>query len=107
MSDFIWFILIGILFALLGIVFSVLGWLIWKKQKMDLIISYHCDKVSEANKPAYCMLLGSGILIMGIGFLISGACTVFIQSALVFVPMTAGLLAGAALLVSAIIKYNR
>lgn len=107
MSDFVWFILTGILLALLGIVFSVLGWLIWKKQRMDLIISYHSDKVSEANKPAYCALLGTGVLIMGIGFLASATCTVFIQSARVFVPMAAGLLAGAVLLVSAIIKYNR
>ena len=106
MSDLIWFIVIGVLLAFLGIVFIMLGWQIWKKQRMDLIISYHSDKVREENKQAYCTLSGSGILIMGFGFLISGISAFFIRSAFVFVPMTAGLVLGIALLVSAIAKYN-
>ena len=106
MSDFVWFIVIGILFVLLGLLFILLGWQIWKKQRMDLIISYHCDKVSEENSRAYCTLAGIGVLIIGIGFLLSGICTVLIRSLLVFVPMTAGLILGIALLISAGIKYN-
>ena len=107
MSDYIWFIVIGVLFALLGFVFFLLGWRIWKKQKMDLIISYHCEKVSEENKQAYCTLSGLGVLIMGIGFFLSAVLTVFTQSAFVFLPMAAGLVLGIILLTSAVIKYNR
>lgn len=107
MSDLIWFIVIGVLLAFLGIVFIMLGWQIWKKQRMDLIISYHSDKVRDENKQAYCTLSGSGILIMGFGFLVSGICAVFIRSAFVFVPMTAGLVLGIVLLTVAIAKYNR
>ena len=72
MSDTIWFIIIGILFAALGVLFIWLGWQIWKKRKINLIISYHCDKVSEENKPAYCSLAGIGVFLMGIGFAFSG-----------------------------------
>ena len=107
MSDLVWFIMIGILFGLLGLVFVILGWQIWKKQKMNLIISYHCDKVNEDNKRAYCTLSGIGVFLIGIGFLLSGICTVLIQSVLVFVPMIVGLVFGIALLASAGIKYNR
>ena len=107
MSDLIWFIVIGVLLAFLGIVFIMLGWKIWKKQRLDLIISYHSDKVRDENKQAYCTLSGSGILIMGFGFLVSGICAVFIRSAFVFVPMTAGLVLGIVLLTVAIAKYNR
>ena len=107
MSDLIWFIIIGILFVLSGVLFIVLGRQIWKKQKMELIISYHCEKVSEENKQAYCMLFGIGVLMIGIGFLLSGICMVWIQSVLTFVPMTVGLVLGIALLISAIVKYNR
>ena len=53
MSDFLWFVIIGVLFVLLGLVFMLLGWHIWKEQKMTLIISHHCDKVSDENKKAY------------------------------------------------------
>ena len=107
MSDFTWFIITSILFVLLGLVFIRLGWQIWKKQRTDLIISYHVDKVSEDNKQAFCTLSGIGILIMGIGFIFSGICTVFIRSVSAFVPMTAGSISGIALLISAIMKYNR
>ena len=107
MSDFVWFIVIGVLFALLGCLLVYLGRQIWKKQKMDLIIRYHCDKVSEENKPAYCRLAGIGVFLMGIGFLLSGICTVWIRSVLTLVPMTLGLVSGIALLAAAVMKYNR
>ncbi len=107
MSDLAWFIAIGVLFALLGLLFLRLGGQIWKKQKMDLIISYHCDKDREKDKQAYCRRSGIGVFIIGIGFLLSGICTALVQSVLVFVPMTIGLVVGIAMLVSASMKYNR
>ena len=106
MTDFIWFIIIGVLFMLLSLVFIRLGWLIWKKQKMDLIISYHCDKVIEENKQAYCMLSGIGVFIMGVCFGFSGICTAFLQSVYIFIPITVGFALGIALLAAAGIKYN-
>ena len=106
MSDFIWFIMISVLFVLLGLVFIWLGWQIRKKQRMDLIISYHSDKVSEENRQAYCTLSGTGVLVMGFGFLLSGICTVFVQSLPAFIPMAAGLVTGTAMLISAVMKYN-
>ena len=106
MNDFTWFIVIGILLVLLCLVFVVLGLQIWKKQKMDLIISYHCDKVSEENKQAYCTLAGIGVLIIGVGFGLSGICLIFSQSVFIFVPLIVGLVLGIALLISAGIKYN-
>ena len=107
MRDTVWFIGTGVLFALLGLLFLCLGLQIWKKQKISLIISYHSGKVSEDNKRAYCTLAGIGVLLMGVGFLLSGICTAFVRSALVFVPMTAGLVSGIALLTAAVLKYNR
>ena len=106
MNDFIWFIAASALFVLLGMVFSWLGLVIWKKRKTELIIRYHCDKVSEENKPAYCMLSGIGVFLIGLGFVLSGICAAFTQSVLVFIPMAAGLAAGIMLLVLAGTRYN-
>ncbi len=107
MSDMMWFMIIGFLFAMLGMIFFRLGWHIWKRQRINLIISYHSSKVSEENKQAYCTLFGIGVLFMGIGFLLSGIFTVFTRSVLVFVPMTVGLVAGILLVIAAVTKYNR
>ena len=107
MSDFVWFLVIGVLLILLSLVFIGLGWLIWKKQRMDLIMSHHCDKVREENKKAYCALAGIGVCIIGVGFALSGICMTFLRSVFVFIPMTVGLLLGITLLAGAVIRYNR
>ena len=107
MSDLTWFIIIGALFILLSVVFIVLGLLIWIKQKINLIVSYHCDKVSEENKKSYCSLFGFGVFIIGIGFAITGILSVILQSFFALIPMAVGLVLGIAFILGAIIKYNR
>lgn len=106
MSDFVWFIIIGILFLLISFSFIILGFMIWKKQKMNLIISHHCDKVSDQNKKAYCTLFGIGMIIMGAGFCLSGILAFFMHSLLIFVPITLGLFIGIVLIIISGVKYN-
>ncbi len=48
------------------------GLLIWKKTRIDLIHSYHFKRVAEENKLAYSAAMGKGILLMGIGVLLTG-----------------------------------
>ena len=107
MSDFIWFIIIGVLFVLLSCAFIVLGGLIWTKQKMNLIISYHCDKVKDENKKAYCRIFGIGMIVIGIGFLLSAVCIPLLKTLFSFIPLTAGLVLGIVLIVYSIAKYNK
>lgn len=106
MDDIIWFIVISALFVLLGFIFLRFGLAIWKKQKMELIIRHHCDKVSNENKPVYCTLSGIGVFVIGIGFIVSGICSSFMRSVFAFIPMAAGLIAGIVLLMLAGIRYN-
>lgn len=47
MSDFAWLILLCAVFLITGAAFIPLGWKIAKKQRMDLIIRWHCEEVSE------------------------------------------------------------
>ncbi len=107
MSDLAWVLAVGSLFLLLGAVFAGLGIRIWKKRRVDLIIRHHCDKVKEADLPAYCRLSGIGVLVIGVGMFLSGVLCPFFPSASVFLPMTAGLLLGIGMLAFAGIRYNR
>ena len=107
MSDLTWFIIIGVFFMLLGMIFIVLGLMIGIGKKMNLIISYHCDKVSEENKKAYCSIFGLGVFFIGIGFVVTGILSVVLQSLFALIPMAAGLVLGIAFILAAIIKYNR
>ncbi len=107
MNDLLWFIIISNLLLMFGILFIRLGYEISEKQRIGLIIAYHHDKVSEGNKQVYCMLSGVGVLLIGCGFLLSGICTLSVHSFYAFIPMSAGLMLGIVLLISAGIKYNR
>ena len=106
MSDFIWSLIIGVMFVLLGLVFLWLGLSIWKKQRIDLIIRHHMDKVSDKNKQAFCKLCGIGVFILGIGFVVSGICMLFTIDPFSWVPMTIGLAAGILLMTISVIRYN-
>lgn len=100
--------IIGVLiFAVVGITISILGWLIWKKQKITLMHDYHVDKVSEENKAAFCKLSGIGLVLIGIGLLISAAILWFTSSPYSFFCFAACFVAGLVLLITAGIKYNR
>ena len=106
MNDFIWALMIAALFAILGLVFIWLGLAIWKKQKIELIIRHHMDKVSDEDKQAYCRLCGIGVLIIGFGFVISGIWMTFTIELLSWIPMTVGLVAGLVLLAVSVARYN-
>ena len=106
MNDFIWVLIIGVLFAILGLVFIRLGLAIWKKQKIELIIKHHMDKVSDKNIKAYCNLCGIGVLIAGTGFVISGIYMAFTIEIFSWIPMIIGLVTGILLLAVAVGRYN-
>ena len=106
MNDVIWFIIIGIVLMGTGLVFIWLGLAIRKKQRINLMIRYHMDKVSEKNKQAYCRLCGIGLTVIGAGLILSGICMIFVQSLPTLIPMAAGLVSGTALLITAIARYN-
>ena len=107
MNDIIWWIVVGVMFILTGLAFIWVGLAIWKKEKIDLIIRHHMEKVSPEDKQAYCKLCGIGVLMIGTGFVVSGVLTSFTGELLSWTPMTVGLAAGIVLLVIAVKKYNR
>ena len=60
-----------------------------------------------SEKPACCALAGIGVLLMGVGFCVTGICAPLVPTARVFIPTAAGLASGIALLMAAVIRYNR
>lgn len=106
MSDFIWFLIVGVMFVGLGLILIWIGLAIWKKQRTDLIIRHHMDKVADEDKQAYCRLFGIGGLAAGTGFVVSGICMAFTTGLISWIPMAIGLAGGILLMAAAVIKYN-
>ena len=107
MSDTAWYIISGIILLVVGVLFIWIGWSIWKKQKISLLHSYHYNKVSKKNKPAFCRQVGIGMIIIGTGMVLSGVITMISGSLLSLVPLAAGLAVGTPMMLLAIHKYNR
>ena len=107
MSDCIWFLIIGIVFAALCFMFIRMGLITWRKQSIKLLHDYHVDKVKEEDKPAFCKQAGIGMLVIGVGFGLSAIWTVIAGSYLSLIPMTAGLVVGIVMLITAVRRYNR
>ena len=95
-----------IIVCLIGIVFIVLGYLIWKKEKISLLHDYHYDKVSEENKKSFCTISGIGIILIGMGLLITGVIIGITDSVWSFIAFAIGFCAGLTMLIYAGIKYN-
>lgn len=107
MSDLCWFIIIAAVFLTIGGIVIAIGLNIWKKEKINLLHSYHCDKVKEENKKSFCQITGIGTFIIGVGIALSGVLVIITGSLISFIPMCAALVTGLVMMVWAVIKYNR
>ena len=90
-----------------GIIISIFGWLIWKKEMISLMHSYHIDKVSEEDKAAFCKLSGIGLIVIGIGLIISAIILGLTSSKYSFLCFCLCFIIGLIMFIVAGIKYNR
>lgn len=97
----------AIIVAVIGIVFVTLGYLMWKREKITLLHSYHYDKVSPSDKKVFCKISGWGVIFIGIGLLVTAIIIGITDSALSFIAFALGFVVGLALLIYAGAKYNR
>ena len=93
--------------GVLALVFIYLGCLMWKKEKITLLHSYHYDKVSPSDKKVFCKISGWGVIFIGIGLLVTAIIIGITDSALSFIAFALGFVVGMALLIYAGAKYNR
>ena len=96
----------AIIVGIVGILCVVMGYLIWKKEKISLLHSYHYEYVSDEDKSAFCALMGGGILAIGTGLLITAMIFGITESVWSFLVFGIGFATGIALLVCADRRYN-
>ena len=97
----------AIIVSLVGIIFVVLGYLLWKKERIELLHGYHYDKVAKEDNKIFCAISGLGVIIIGLGLLITGGILAITDSAWSFIAFVIGFLVGLAMLIYAGGRYNR
>ncbi len=70
-----------IIFSLIGAMLAIIGIIIWKKKKISLLHSYHYHNVKKEDVSPYCSLIGKGLCLMGIGFIVGGVVSFLTNSA--------------------------
>ena len=99
--------MLPLIYGLVGLLLLALGWMIWKKERIDLLHDYHRNRVSEEDKKRFCTLCGMGIGVIGLGMLLTAvlfAATGKLWSLFAFVL---GFLVGIVMLIGTMVKYNR
>lgn len=87
--------------------FLYLGFLLWKKEKINIIHDYHYTKVKEEDKKAYTSIMGKAMIVIGIGLAISGIIGVFTDSIKCCIPFGTAFIIGICMMIFGQIKYNR
>lgn len=101
--------IVGILvMASVSLLLFAFSWLVWKKEKIELVNVTSRDKVSEENRKPFCAAIGKGLLIMGMGTLLSTVLFPVLESAwAILLPIWVSYTIGIAIMVRACIRYNR
>ena len=95
-----------IVLSVIGIIFLIIGWLIWKREKINLIHNYHYENVAEADKKAYTALMGKGAVTIGIGIILTGIIYFITQTGWGWIAFGGCFIGGLGLMVYAGMKYN-
>ena len=86
--------------------FFYLGFLLWKRERIDIIHDYHVKKVKERDKKAYTTIMGKAMIVIAIGLAVSGIIGVMTDSAKSRIPFGAAFILGLCMMLYAQIKYN-
>lgn len=73
-----------IILTSVGLVIMIIGLLIYKKQKVTLIHSYHYQNVSKENLPKYTEKMGKLTTIFGVNLIFAGILSVVFNSGVGF-----------------------
>lgn len=92
--------------SVIGLLFLLLGLLIWKKEKITLIHSYHYTKVAEENRPAYTAKMGKALIIISVGMFITGIVDYLTGTAYGWIGFGVFFIGGFAIILNAQKKYN-
>ena len=102
MRDIIFLVIMG----LCGSICIYIGYLIWIKEKINMIHDYHYTKVKESDKKAYTSIMGKGMIVIGAGTVLSGIVEAFIQSGKGGTVFGISFVLGISMIIYAQIKYN-
>ena len=96
-----------IFLGIIGVVFVIVGWLVWQKEKINLIHSYHYERVTEEDKKPYTAIMGKGTIVIGLGIIYTGTIDFITQTGWGWIVFGICFVIGLGCMIYAGLKYNR
>lgn len=90
----------------MGLLFLILGLLIWKKQMINLIHSYHYPRVKAEDKEAYTEKMGKAMVVMSVGMFLTGITDFLTGTGYGWICFGVFFIAGLVLMIWTQYKYN-
>ena len=85
----------------------ILSWQVWKEEKLDLVNPVSRRNISDENRKPFCAAIGKGLLIMGIGTLLSALLLFLKNTWLIVSPIALSYTVGIVVMAAAVIRFNR
>lgn len=95
-----------IFMILMGLLFLMLGLLIWKKEMITLVHSYHYTKVKLEDRKPYTEEMGKSLIVMSIGMFLTGIVDYITGTAYGWICFGLFFVGGFALILKAQKNYN-
>lgn len=95
-----------VLLIVVGLLFIILGLFIWKKEKINLIHSYHYQNVSKKDRKIYTEYIGKAVILIGLGILATGIINYLTERAYGWILFGLTFIAGIGIIYYAQKKYN-
>ena len=92
---------------LIGFLCLSLGYQLFFKEKITLLNSSYYSNISERNRKSFCRISGIGLILIGLGFLISDVVLLITFSLWSLIALVIGIFIGGILLIYAKRKYSR
>lgn len=100
-------IIVVVVLGAVALLFLWLGYLIWIKEKINLIHAYHYTKVKEADKKVYTSIMGKAMIVIGIGMVLSDILFLIMRTGECMIVFVILYVVGLGMMTYAQIKYNR
>ncbi len=91
---------------LVGLYLIVIGSLIWLKGKIKFINKNNYARVKEQDKPAYCKGVGQGNAVAGLGTMLLGGSSYYLDSTIGLIASLVIIGLGFYIIIKTQIKYN-
>ncbi|MFA9466228.1 MAG: DUF3784 domain-containing protein [Velocimicrobium sp.] len=91
---------------LCSLLFIFLGYLLLKKEKINIMHDYHYKKVRAEDKKAYTSIMGKAMIVIGLGMMFSGIFCLFTESLVCMIPFGITVFIGICLMIYGQLKYK-